>query len=165
MISTVYPGASSEDVELNVTNKIEKKLKRISGIKKYTSTSSDSTSTIKIEIDPDVNDQQKVKNDIQEAVNQVSDLPADVVDKPRVIVVNSNIFPIIEVGIYGNTDYETLRESAKQFEEKLLNIPGVGGIDKFGFYDKEVKIELKPDKLEDYEMPIATIVRAIKVET
>ena len=52
-ITTQYPGASPEDVELNVTNKIEDELKGISGIKEITSISMENMSYIHVEVDPD----------------------------------------------------------------------------------------------------------------
>ncbi len=53
LITTAYPGASPEDVELNVTNKIEKELKEVTGIKRYQSWSQENVSTIHIALDPD----------------------------------------------------------------------------------------------------------------
>ena len=52
-ITTAYPGASPEDVELNVTNKLEDQLKSVTGIKQITSTSMENVSVIIITIDPD----------------------------------------------------------------------------------------------------------------
>ena len=51
IIETVYPGASPEDVELNVTNKLEDQLKSVTGIKQITSTSMENASVIEITID------------------------------------------------------------------------------------------------------------------
>ena len=65
IVSTVYPGASPEDVELNVTNKIEDELKEVSGIDQITSVSMENVSSITVMIDPDAKDQEKVKMDIQ----------------------------------------------------------------------------------------------------
>ena len=52
-ITTVYPGASPEDVELNVTNKIEDQLKGLTGIKGINSVSVENVSNIWLRIDPD----------------------------------------------------------------------------------------------------------------
>ena len=59
VISTIYPGASPEDVELNVTNKIERELKAISGIKWINSVSAENLSEIRIYIEDDVKDQER----------------------------------------------------------------------------------------------------------
>ena len=77
-ISTTYPGASPEDVELNVTNKIEDQLKSVTGIERITSTSMENVSSISIMLEPGLKDPEKVKDDIHEAVGRVTDFPADV---------------------------------------------------------------------------------------
>ena len=74
-ITTRYPGASPQDVELNVTNKIEEELKEVDGIDKYTSFSMENISIIRIWIDRDIQNTQKVKTDIRDAVSRVSELP------------------------------------------------------------------------------------------
>ena len=56
-ILTLYPGASPEDVELNVTNKIEEELKSITGIERITSVSMENISEINVVIDPEAKDQ------------------------------------------------------------------------------------------------------------
>ena len=83
-VTTYYPGASPEDVELNVTNKIEDELKSVTGIEQMTSTSMENVSIVVMTIDPDVSNQEKVKNEIREAVARVSDLPREVTESPRI---------------------------------------------------------------------------------
>ena len=100
-ITTPYPGASAEDVELNVTNKIEKQLKGVVGIKRYTSRSEENLSFIHVVLDGDVDDGDAVKDDIREAVNRIPDFPEELVDRPRIKEIKTSIFPILEIGLYG----------------------------------------------------------------
>ena len=84
IVTTRYLGASPEDVELNVTNKIEEELKEVDGIKETTSFSMENISIIRIKIDPDNRDKEKVKTDIRNAVSRVGDLPPEVDENPLV---------------------------------------------------------------------------------
>ena len=93
VITTTYPGASPEDVELNVTNKLEDELKNITGIKRITSTSMENISVIDVMIDPNVKDDDKVKSDIREAVGRVTDFPEEVTESPSVTEITTAIFP------------------------------------------------------------------------
>ena len=65
IITTVYPGASPEDVELNVTNKIEDELKEVRGIQNMTSVSMENISVMDVWIEPDEKDQEGVKREIR----------------------------------------------------------------------------------------------------
>lgn len=163
VISTFYPGASPEDVELNVTNKLEDELKGIVGIKQMTSASLENNSIIDIEIDIDAADEEKVKTEIREAVSRVSDLPSEVTETPRITEVKTSLFPIIEVGMTSETlPYAELREYARQFEKKLKNLPGVASINRYGYRAREVKVEVLPDNMMKYKIPMREIISAIE---
>lgn len=94
IITTEYPGASPEDVELNVTNKLEDELKEISGIKELTSVSMENISSIKVDIESDVDDMDEVKDDIRRAVNRVSDFPPEVTETPHILDIKTPFDPL-----------------------------------------------------------------------
>jgi multidrug efflux pump subunit AcrB len=161
-IMTLYPSASPEDVELNVTNKIEEELKTVTGIDNYVSYSMENVSLIIATLDIDVDDQEKVKTEIREAVNRVTDFPEEVTDAPLVTEMSSADMEIIEVGLTGNISYKELRDNARLFEKKLKDISGVSHLKKFGYRDREIKVEVSPDELTKYQIPMREIIRAIQ---
>ncbi len=161
-IMTRYPGASPEDVELNVTNKIEEELKSVTGIDKTTSISVENVSAIIVTIDIDANDQDDIKNKIREAVGRVTDLPPEVIESPEVTELNSGLMDIIEVGLSGDVPYRQLREQARLLDKKLKNIPGVSRLDKFGYRAREIKIEVSPEAATNYQVPLREIIAAIR---
>ena len=84
MIVTYYPGVSAEDVELKITNKIEDKINLISNIKKSFSISQEGISRVVIYIDENAIDKDKVKDEIRRNVDQISDFPMDLQNKPKI---------------------------------------------------------------------------------
>jgi multidrug efflux pump subunit AcrB len=162
IITTRYPGASPEDVELNVTNKLEEELREVSGIERMTSVSMENISVIDVIIDPDVRDQGEVKTEIREAVGRVTDFPAEVTESPLVTDLKTSIFPVIEVGLTGDLPYRELREIARRLETKLEALPGVSGVDKFGYLAREIKVEVSPTAIERYQIPLWEIIAAVR---
>jgi multidrug efflux pump subunit AcrB len=162
IIETVYPGAAPEDVELNVTNKLEDQLKNVTGIKQITSTSLENVSVITITIDTDVDDPEQVKTDIREAVGRVTDFPEEVTESPSILDIKTSIIPIIEVGISGELPYEEMREIAKQFEKKLKNVPGVSHLARYGYRAKEVKVQVVPSAMDRFQIPLREIIGAVQ---
>ncbi|MCP4138642.1 MAG: efflux RND transporter permease subunit, partial [bacterium] len=165
LITTVYPGASPEDVELNVTNKIETRLKSVSGIKELTSISIEDMSIIFVIPDPDLskNAIDNVIQDIRESVSQVPRLPKGLLSPPVVSREKMSEIPILEVGIASDKmNYSELRESARIMEKKLKEINGVSKIEKYGYLAREIKIEIDPKKLEKFEVPLREIIYAIQ---
>jgi len=162
-ITTRYPGASPEDVELNVTNKIEEELKEVDGIDKFTSFSMENISIVHLWIDREVRDVKVVKTDIRDAVSRASDLPPEVDEDPLIEeITTSKAIPIIEVGLTGEVPYSQLRGAAKRAEKDLLAVAGVGSVTKYGYLDREIKLELAQDALEKYRMPAHEVVNAIR---
>ena len=162
VVTTRYPGASPQDVELNVTNKIEKELKEVDGLKRVTSFSMENISVIDIKIDLDSNDIDKVKTDVRDAVSRTSGLPQEVDEQPQVReITTATGIPIIEVGLSGDIPYSELREYARRAEKSLESIPGVASLRRFGYLDREIRIELLQDAMEKWQIPAAQLVNAI----
>ena len=162
VIATSYPGASPEDVELNVTNKIEEELKNVTGIDRVTSISLENTSAIIVTIDIDAADQDEVKTDIREAVGRVTDFPPAVTESPFVTDISSSDMDVIEVGLSGDIPYSELRELARIFEKKLKNVSGIARLERFGYRAREIQIEVSPDATTRYQIPLREIIAAIQ---
>ena len=159
-ISTVYPGATPEDVEKLITVPIEKELKEVDGIKEVNSNSALGMSMLFVKIDPDESNKQKVIRDIQSAVDRVKDLPKDVED-PIVTEVTSKQYPIIEVTLSGEVTEHKLREYADNLEDVLEDIKGVAKVQKDGYRDREMQILVDPEKLKEYYVSIDEIEDAL----
>jgi multidrug efflux pump subunit AcrB len=162
-VTTRYPGASPEDVELNVTNEIEEELKEVDGIDKYTSFSMENISIVHIWIDREMPDRNKVKTDIRDAVSRVSGLPVEVDEDPVVEeLTTSTAIPVIEVGLTGDVPYALLRTVARRAEKALQAVPGVRSVTKYGYLDREIKVEITQTALERYQIASHEIVNAIQ---
>ncbi|RAP26265.1 AcrB/AcrD/AcrF family protein [Candidatus Marinamargulisbacteria bacterium SCGC AG-333-B06] len=163
IVTTYYMNASPEDIELNITNKIEDSVKGINGIDYYTSVSLESQSVVTIVLDPDYDDPDDVKNKIREAINRINDFPSDLEDLPVVQSLDTSIFPLMLIGLSANSSYEVLRQEAKLFETKLLNLSEIATIDKISFRDREMQIDINPKKLTFYELSLNSISQAIQI--
>jgi len=163
VVTTRYPGASPEDVELNVTNEIEEELKAVSGIDEITSYSMEGLSIITVEIDIDTENKDEIRDDIREAVNRVTDLPQEVTEAPRINEINSEIFPVIQVGVSGDVPYRELREYARLFKKKLEDVSGVSRVQEIWYLDREVKIQVKPDLIDSLQLPLEQVANAIRM--
>ncbi len=87
VITTRFTGASPEDVELNVTNKIEDEIKTVSNIEKVFSVSMENISVVTIVLDPNSSDHDDIMNDVREAVGRISDFPVEVSESPHIMEV------------------------------------------------------------------------------
>jgi multidrug efflux pump len=163
-VSTSYKGVSSKDIETAITIPIEKKLKGIDGVKKIDSISSEGLSQINIEFVTDVDiDQalQKVKDKVDEAKN---DLPTDLENDPSVFEVNFSQFPIVVYSLSGTCGITRLKELADDLKDDLETITGVLEVEVTGGLEREIQVEVLPDKLAYYHIPITSIQSAVANE-
>lgn len=161
-IVTQYPGASAEDVEANVTSRIEKELLTLSDIKKFSSVSEEGQSEISIELKSDINDVAKSYQDIRDAVARVSDLPTGVTQLPSVRTKKSSSLDFMVVGISGDMPYAELRQHARALEVSLRRLPGIGEVISKDMRAREFWIQLEPEQLERYGLTITEVASLIQ---
>ncbi|GBF48969.1 AcrB family efflux pump [Leptospira ryugenii] len=168
-VATIYVGASPADVEKLVTKPIEDAIKEVDGIKEYRSASLENRSGIVITIDPNTKNTQKVVDDIKSAIDRVQDLPEEAED-PIVTEITTARQPVIEIHLTSAQsngkpvlDTSQLRDQAKILEEKLKDLPTVARITKRGWREREMKVDLYPDKLTAYSISSTQVINALRL--
>lgn len=163
-VSTAYKGVAASDIETSITIPIEKKLKGMKGVKRVKSISSEGLSQINIEFLPDVdiNDAlQDVRNKVDEAKGE---LPTDLEDDPAVFEVNFSEFPIAVFSLSGTSGVADLKKMADDLKDAIESIPGILEVDITGGLEREIIIEMDPDKLAYYRIPITAFQEAVSRE-
>ncbi len=163
-VQTDYRGVSASDIETGITIKIEKKLKGLDKVKNISSVSSQGLSQINIEFLPgtDINEVlTKVKDKVDEAKN---DLPSDLENDPSVFEVNFSEMPIVVYSLAGKCGPRMLKEIADDLKDDIEAVPGVLEVEITGGQDREIRIEVDPDKLAYYRIPITSLQQAVASE-
>ncbi|CCN70622.1 efflux RND transporter permease subunit [Vibrio nigripulchritudo] len=160
-ITTQYPGASAQDVELNITNRIEKELRSVQGLRKFTSSSVEGMSEITLELDESSN-LTKVVSDIQQAVDRTSGLPKDISAPPLVEQVSTSSFEVLRFGVVTDKSYSELQPYVRDLEKQLRTLPGIGSVSMNGFREREFWIEVDPVKANRYRLSLDQIISAVK---
>lgn len=163
-IETFYPGATAQDIELNITNPIEKELRSVDGIAYFSSESSEGRSRIEVEYQPG-EDATVILRDIQQAVDRVSNLPKDIDAPPIVTQQKTSSLDVYHFGVSlseSNLDEASLQHYAYQLEKKINNIGGVGSITMSGFNDREFWVEVDPEKARRYQLSFDQVSSAIE---
>ena len=162
-IETFYPGATAQDIELNITNPIEKELRSVDGIAFFTSQSSEGYSFIEAEYLPG-EDADTVLRDIQQAIDRVSSFPKNLDAPPTVTQKKTSILDVYHFGVSladSNQDSKLLQNYAYQLEKKINALGGVGRIKLSGFNLREFWVEVNPQKISRYQISIGDISTAI----
>ncbi|MFC1771041.1 efflux RND transporter permease subunit [Candidatus Margulisiibacteriota bacterium] len=163
IVKTLYFGVSPADIEPLVTNPIEKQLKKLKDVEAITSTSGDSFSAITIEFKTNVDIDEALRK-VKERVDEAKiDLP-DEAEDPEVIEINLSDLPIMSVNISGDYGLIKLKEVAENLKDRFETVNGVLNVTLAGGLEREIQINVLPEKLKKYGLALNQITQAVKAE-
>lgn len=165
-VLTTYPGSSADDIEIKVTRIIEKSLASVPNLKKITSISKENISVVTLEFDWGT-DLDEAANDCRSALEFAKVQFPDGVESPKIFKFSTEQFPVIVAGVTapGNIDFREFKDFVDDnIADRLVRIPGVGGVQAFGAPKREIRVDFDPYKLRAYNLTINQIAQLIKTE-
>ncbi|WP_195573813.1 efflux RND transporter permease subunit [Paenibacillus sp. 1001270B_150601_E10] len=160
-VTTVYPGATPQEVADQVTKPIEQKVQNLSGVNVVSSSSFQNASQIQIEYD--------FETDMDKAVDEVKEVLADEsfpegVQSPQVSRLSFNAFPVMTYGI--SDEKQSLASLTKQVNDEILpkfeGLDGVAQVQITGQHVQEVQLAFDEAKLKQYGLTQDTVQGIIK---
>ena len=128
LVSVVYPGASPDEVESAICQKVEEAVRSVDGIKKVTSVAKEGVANVICEIKTDVPSVEKVLNEIKSEVDRIPSFP-DLTEEPEIQQVtfrNAAItIGVIAASNQGANAEVQLREATENVRDDLLLIPEI----------------------------------------
>ncbi len=158
-VNLVYPGASPEEIERGVIQKIEDNLKGVQGIEKYESTSKENLGAVNIEVFEGYNTDE-VLQDVKNAVDRINSFPIGL--EPPVVAKRPQIEFAFSFAIYGDVDLKTLKLAAQDIEDDLREVPEISQVELSGFPAEEIVLYVKEENLLRYNLTFDKIVEALR---
>jgi multidrug efflux pump subunit AcrB len=158
-ISIIYPGASPEEIEQGVIQKIEDNLKGIQGIDRYSSNSRENIGSMGIEVFRSYNTDE-VLLDVKNAVDRISSFPVGM--EPPVVAKAPATEFAISFGIYGNDDLNTLKSIAKKIEDDLRSVKGISQVSISGYPAENIVAYINEFALQTFNLNFDDIAKALK---
>ena len=165
VIQTVYPGASPENVEEEVTRKVEETVNTISGIKTLSSRSYEGLSVVIVEFDLSI-EPKIAAQDVREKIAILRPLFRVEIKEPRVSRFNPDDYPIVSVSVTApNRSLRELTTLADQvIKKRLENVGGVGQATLVGGVKREIKVYLRLEDMEAQKVGADQVIRALQSE-
>ena len=167
LVTTIYPGASPDEVEEQVTSILEEELNSVNSIETITSQSSEGVSVIIMQFSLDAS-VDKVSQDVRDKVNlKRNELPNDILE-PIIRRFNPTDAPIMLFGVADTTGQLSSAELRTLVEETiqapLQGIEGVAAVDVDGGQEREIKVYLDMAALEARRIAPQQIIGALQTE-
>ena len=161
-VTVVNPGASPQEVETEITDKIESAVNTVSGIDELRSTSLEGVSqvfiTFLLEKNADVA-ASEVRNKIDLIVN---DLP-ETAEVPIVQKLDTDATPVLRIAVSAPRSLREVTDIAdKQIKRLIESIDGVGSVEIVGGRLREVEVWVDPDKMRAFNVTAADVANAVR---
>ena len=163
-VTTLYPGASPEEVEKLISAPIEDAIEEnVNKINLMLSNSSEGRSIISVDFEEmSDRDFDKELENLRTAVDQVNDLPEEILDDPKVQELDvSSGFPMLTVVVGGNISEKQMRDVAENLKDEILDIKNIASVQIAGFREREIWVEVDPDRLQAYQLPISAVITVL----
>ena len=163
-IGVTWEGAAPESVESDVVEPIEEAVMQVEGVKSVTSSSRQGGGSITVELNLE-RDVDLALQDVTAKVSQVARrLPRDI-DPPSISKSNPEDQPIMWLGLAGPYSTQLLADTARyRFKEQLQAVPGVGEVTLGGFQERNIRIWLDANKLDERGLTVDDVTQALQRE-
>jgi HAE1 family hydrophobic/amphiphilic exporter-1 len=163
-ITTTLRGASPEEVESQVSKRIEEAVNTVSGIDDLRSTSAEGVSIVTVQFVLE-KDAEEAAQEIRDKINRVlGQLPRDA-DPPVIEKLATDAAPVITVVVSAKRD---LRETTKLVDDRIKknieSISGVGQVRFVGERQRQIQIVLNGDRMYAYNLNIDQVRQQIALQ-
>ncbi len=161
-VNVSLPGASPDQVESNVTKKIEEAVGQISGVKHITSSIYEDSSLITIEFD-DKKPVDVAAQDVRTKIDGIrGTLPHDI-EEPVILKFDTTSAPILTLGVTGDL---WARDMSKLIINTIIpqlnTVNGVGSVNAYGLQEREIQIKLDKEKLSALNLTSDQVINSLR---
>ena len=161
-ITVVNPGATAEEIETDITKRIEDAVNTISDIDDVRSTSVQGLSTVVVSFSLDKNGDVGAQEIRDKVATTLPDLP-ETAESPVIQKFDPDATPIMQMVVSGTRPLREVTEIAdKQVKQRLENVKGVGEIRLVGGLKREIRVWVDPERMRAYELSITDVANALR---
>jgi HAE1 family hydrophobic/amphiphilic exporter-1 len=158
-ITTIYPGASSDVMDQDVSAVIEKSMNSLPGVQSVRSTSSEGFAFTVLQFDVDA-DPKESKSDVQDKLSTLR-LPASA-QKPTVGTFDFNSLPLVVASIGGDNLSDVQSRVESDLIPAIAAIPGVNNVAITGGQQEKVIVNLDPVKMAANNLTQAQVIQFLQ---
>lgn len=162
-VNALYPGASPETMDAEVTSIVEGAVARVSGVREIRSSSEENNSRIRVEFSPSA-DLDTAASDVREAVSRVSRELPDNVEQLTVVKADSDAQPVVSLAVYSDQldEDELTRVVENDLSPEFIAIDGVAEVTLSGDRERLLRVVLDPLRLTSYGLTVSDVADVLR---
>ncbi len=158
-IRLTYPGASAEDVEEAVCQRVEDALESISEVEEVVCVAREGLGTVVVEMMDD-SDMARFMDEVKSEVEAISDFPEQV----ELPVINElgRTDKVVAVAITGPMSVNDLKAYAEQIKQRMQQTPEISQVEVLGFSDHQLRIEVSARAMRGFGVSMSDVANAVR---
>src|SRR4030095_406340 len=164
IVTTRQPGAAPEQVETEITDKIEESVNTISGIDTLSSNSSEGVSQVIVSFVLEKN-VDVAAQEVRDKVNRVLPLLPRTIEQPTIEKMDPDAAPVLSLALTAKKPVRDITEDAdKILPRQIESVNGVGQVLVLGGRQRQINIWLDAERLRAYNLTVNDVARAVQTQ-
>ncbi len=162
-VTTIYPGASPNEVESSVTKPIEDALSSLDQVNSMTSTSNEGVSFVMVQFDQSADINTEMQSAQQKVDQIISSFPVGV-KTPSLSKLDLEAIPVLRLGVTSSMPATAFYQFViDKIQPRLSEIPGVGLVTLVGGLQREIRVSLDEARLQAYGISVLQVLNAVQM--
>ena len=160
-VTAIYPGASPEEIEVDVARRIEDAIASLEGLKHITTVCMENAAalTLEFELGTDVD---IMIHQVREKINAIMDDFPDAVETPQLSKININAIPVVTLFLTGSRTLDEMYDYVDdRLSDQFSSIPGVGEVRIHGGNEVQLHIILNREKMAAANLTVAEVLQKV----
>ena len=154
-----YRGASPEEVEEGIIQRVEEAIESVDGIRRISSVAAEGSGVVIAELTLGT-DVSKATDDVKAEIDRITSFPADA-EEPEVTELVSRS-RVIDIAVFGEVPERTLKELANRIKDDLATLSDISFVQTAGVRSYEISIEVPNETLRAYGLSLDDVARAVR---
>ncbi|KWV91064.1 efflux RND transporter permease subunit [Erythrobacter sp. YT30] len=153
-VTVSYPGATPEEIEESIVQRVEEAVEAIEGVKEITSTASEGSGTINVELELGT-DVAQALDEVKSEVDQINTFPVEA-EEPDIRELTTRQV-VMRIALFGEVSEHTLKESAYALEDAISSLPEVSYVQTSAVRDYQIFADVPQDRLRALNLSLTDI--------
>ncbi|WP_114520696.1 efflux RND transporter permease subunit [Altererythrobacter sp. ZODW24] len=157
-VSVTYPGATPEEIEESIVQKVEEAVEAIEGVKEITATASEGVGTVNVELELGT-DIARALDDVKSEIDQIQTFPVEA-EEPDIRELTTRQV-VMRIALYGDLPEATLKETAYELEDAIAALPEVSYVQTSAVRQYQIYADVPQDRLRSLGLSLTDVSRTI----
>ena len=157
-VSVTYPGATPEEIEESIVQKVEEAVEAIEGVKQITATAAEGRGTVNVELELGA-DIARALDEVKSEVDQIQTFP-DEAEEPDIRELTTRLV-VLRIALFGDVNERTLKETAYRLEDAAAALPEISYVDTSAVRNYEIYADVPQSRLRALGLSLPQVAQIV----